>query len=571
MITGIACPRGARMAISSNDASSASPVPAGMGPLNAEELAELAQYGDERPLETGEILIGAGGSVYDLYIVIEGEVEIVRPDRDGDETIVVIGPGLPVGELGLVTGARPYLTARVTRPGRALRIKREDLHRLTGGSPDLWDRLFETFVARRDRLLVGKGALAIRLVGSRYSPEALAVRAFLTRTNMPHTWIDVDADPDGDVLLASFGLRQRDVPTVLTATGVLRRCTPGEVATHLGLAYEPTPGLLFDLVVVGTGPAGLAAAVYGASEGLETVSIDGVAIGGQAGASSRIENYVGFPTGVSGEELASRAAMQALRLGARLNAPCAAAAVRVEHGYHVVTLADGSEIPTRAIIIATGAQYRRLPLPDLERFEGAGVYYAATELEARMCQERNAVVIGGGNSAGQAALHLAKGCAQVAIAIRGTDLRRSMSHYLVERIEAHRRIEILTETEVRALGGGGHLEEITLEHNPTHRRTTQPCGGLFCFIGADPATGWLDGTVLLDDHGFVLTDRDLPESIGETRGFAGRQPLPYETSAPGVFAVGDVRHGSLKRVASAVGEGSSAVRSVHDHLATAGG
>ncbi len=556
------------MAMSSDDVP---PAAAGVGRLDAAELAELAQYGDEQPLQAGEVLFRAGGTAYDLYVVIEGEVEIVRPDRDGEDRIVVLGQGAPVGELGLITGARPYLTARVTRPGRALRIKREDLHRLTAGSPDIWDRLFETMAARRTRLVEGKGALAIRLVGSRYSPEALAIRAFLTRTNMPHTWIDVDADLDGDVLLASFGLRQEDVPSVLTAAGVLRRCTPGEVAAHLGLAYEPIPGLLFDLVVVGTGPAGLAAAVYGASEGLETVSIDSIAIGGQAGASSRIENYVGFPTGVSGGELASRAAMQALRLGARLNAPCAAAGLRVEHGYHVVTLADGSEIPARAVLIATGAQYRRLPLPDLDRFEGAGVYYAATELEARMCLGRNAVVVGGGNSAGQAALHLAKGSAEVAIAIRGADLHRSMSHYLVERIAAHRKIEILTETEVRALGGDGHLEEVTLEHNPTRRRTTQPCGGLFCFIGADPATGWLDGSVLLDDHGFILTDRDLPESTSETRGFAGRQPLPYETSAPGVFAVGDVRHGSLKRVASAVGEGSSAVRSVHDHLATAGG
>jgi thioredoxin reductase (NADPH) len=308
--------------------------------------------------------------------------------------------------------------------------------------------------------------------------------------------------------------------------------------------------------------------VYGASEGLGTVSVDAVAAGGQAGSSSRIENYAGFPNGISGEDLAARTAVQALRLGARLNAPCEVAGFRVEHGFHVVVLADGSEIPCRSVIVATGARYRRLAVDDLARFEGAGVYYAATELEARLCQSSEVLVVGAGNSAGQAAIYLAQQGSRVSMAIRRDDPGATMSRYLVDRIEADPRIGIRTSTEVRALVGDSHLTHVTIEHTPTGDRTTVPCAGLFCFIGADPATAWLGDTVALDRSGFVLTDRSLPEWRTVDPSFAGRDPLPFETSISGVFAVGDVRHGSMKRVAAAVGEGSSGVRSVHDYLAT---
>ncbi len=324
---------------------------------------------------------------------------------------------------------------------------------------------------------------------------------------------------------------------------------------------------MFDVVVVGGGPAGLAAAVYGASEGLDTVSLDAVSTGGQAAASSRIENYVGFPNGISGEELASRAAIQAQRLGARLNAPCEVAGLRVEAGFQVIVLADGSEIPSRTVIIATGARYQRLAVDDLERFEGAGVYYAATDLEARACGAQPVVVVGGGNSAGQAALYLAQQGSRVSIVIRSDDLTHSMSQYLVERIDAEPRIEVFTETQVRALAGGAHLDHVVLEYTPTGERRTVDCAGLFCFIGADPATAWLGDTLELDPKGFILTDRSLPDPITSGPRFATRDPLPFETSVPGVFAAGDTRSGSLKRVAAAVGEGSSAVRSVHEHLA----
>ncbi len=536
--------------------------------LDAATMAELAPYGVERSVEAGEMLFRAGDDTYDFIVVLEGETEIVRPDTDADIVIATHGVGRFLGELSLLTGQRAWLSARVSRTGRVLAIAPEQFRRLMSTRPDLADPIFTTLVARRERLRTGEGAKAIRIIGSRYSQEAMALRAFAARSHLAHSWIDLEDADDVGVLLASMGLRPRDTPVVITPTAVLRRPTPGQFAEHLGLTFHLPPDFLFDLVVVGTGPAGLAAAVYGASEGLQTVSLDAVATGGQAGSSSRIENYVGFPNGISGEELASRAAIQAQRLGARINAPCEVAGLRVEHGFHVVELADASEIPCRAVIVATGARYQRLAVDDLERFEGAGVYYAATDLEARICSGNDVVVVGGGNSAGQAAIYLAQSGSRVSIAIRRDDLTSSMSSYLIDRIDADPRISVLTGTEVREVGGDSHLEQVTLEHNPTGERRTMSCPGLFCFIGADPATGWLDDTVALDPAGFVLTDRALPDELALGPAFGAREPLPFETSVPGVFAVGDVRHGSMKRVAAAVGEGSSAVRSVHDHLAS---
>jgi thioredoxin reductase (NADPH) len=321
---------------------------------------------------------------------------------------------------------------------------------------------------------------------------------------------------------------------------------------------------MFDLVVVGSGPAGLAAAVYGASEGLRTVCLDAISVGGQAGSSSRIENYAGFPNGISGEELTGRAAVQAMRLGARLNSPCEVVGLSPEPGFHVVQLSDGSEIPTRAVIVASGARYRRLPVDCLERFEGAGVYYAATDLEARVCDGSSVIVLGGGNSAGQAAIYLAQHNCNVTVAIRRRDLAATMSSYLIERIEAAPGIDVIGGVDVTALAGDGRLQIVTLTEKDGGRQRPVPCAGLFCFIGAEPATAWLGNCVSLDKDGFVLTDRQLPDE--EVAG--GGEPLPFETSRPAVFAAGDVRLGSMKRVAAAVGEGSSAVRSVHERLAS---
>jgi thioredoxin reductase (NADPH) len=537
--------------------------------LDAAALAVLAPFGTERPVAAGEILIRAGDATYDFLVVLEGEVEVVRPGTDGEVVVAVHGAGRFLGELNLLTGQRSYLTARVVQPGRVLAIVPSEFHRLMGSVPDLADRIFRGLMARRERLRAGDGAGAVRIIGSRYSPEAMALRTFAARSHLVHSWIDLEDAEDVGVLLASMGLRPRDTPVVVTPTAVLRRPTPGEFAEHLGLTFHSPPGYLFDLVVVGTGPAGLAAAVYGASEGLDTVCLDAVAIGGQAGASSRIENYVGFPAGVSGGDLVASAAIQAIRLGARLNSPCEVVGLRPGHGFQVLTLVDGSEIPCRTVIVASGARYQRLAVADLERFEGAGVYYAATDIEARICRDSPVLVVGGGNSAGQAAIYLAQQGSRVSIAIRRQDLTASMSRYLTDRIEADERIELLAGTEVRALAGGVHLERVTVEHSSTETSRELECSGLFCFIGAEPATAWMGGAVALDPAGFVLTDRSLPDAVAGGPAFATRPPLPFETSVPGVFAVGDVRLGSLKRVAAAVGEGSSAVRSVHEHLATA--
>ena len=538
--------------------------------LDAAQLAELTPYGQERDVAAGDLLFSPADTTYDFWVIRHGEVEILRPDPRGDVLVTVHGAGRFLGELSLLTGQRPYLIARVTRPGQVLQIPIPEFQRLMREKSELADAIFRTLMARREMLRSGEGARAVKIIGSRYDSAALALRAFAGRADFPHVWVDLEDADEVDVLLASMGLRPSDTPVVVTPNATLRRPTPGEFAQVLGLTFRAAPGYTFDLVVVGTGPAGLAAAVYGASEGLNTVSLDAVNVGGQAGASSRIENYVGFPEGISGGELTSRAATQAQRLGARLNSPCPVGGLRLEpNGLLVVELADGSEIPTKSVIVASGARYQRLAVADLERFEGSGVYYAATDLEVRACGGAGVIVVGGGNSAGQAALYLAQEGSPVTICIRGDDLGKSMSRYLVERIEADRRIEVLTGTEVRVLEGERHLERVTVEHAPTHERRVLDCAGLFCFIGADPATDWLGGLVALDDRGFVLTDRSLPPEVLDAGTFLVRDPLPFETSVAGVFAVGDVRHGSLKRVAAAVGEGSSAVRSVHEHLASA--
>jgi thioredoxin reductase (NADPH) len=348
---------------------------------------------------------------------------------------------------------------------------------------------------------------------------------------------------------------------------VLRHPTPGEFASELGLTYRPIPGRVFDLAVVGVGPSGLAASVYGASEGLDTVSLDAVAPGGQAGSSSRIENYAGFPNGISGGDLAARTAIQAQRLGAWLVSPCEVADFRAEEGFYVLSLADRSEVPCRSVIVATGAAYRRLDIPNLADFEGNGVFYSATDLETRSCSGCDVIVVGGGNSAGQAAIFLSQLGSRVSIVVRRADLASSMSRYLTDRIVADPQIEVLTETQVRGLEGDGHLQKAVLEHTAQGKWVTVPCVALFCFIGAVPATAWLRSAIALDADGFVLTDRSLSTEVLTDPSFVERDPLPFETSAAGVFAVGDVRSSSMKRVASAVGEGSSAVQSVYQYLA----
>ena len=439
--------------------------------------------------------------------------------------------------------------------------------------PDLADPIFRALVgAARAACAEGGGAearahhrLALLAGGDGAAGVRGAVAARRTRGSTSRT------TTTSTCCWPAWGCAPRDTPVVITPTAVLRHPSPGEFAEHLGLTFHPPPGYLFDLVVVGTGPAGLAAAVYGASEGLDTISLDAVAIGGQAGASSRIENYVGFPNGISGEDLAAAAAIQAMRLGAQLNAPCEVAGLRVEHGFHVVVLADGSEIPCRAVIVASGARYRRLAVDDLERFEGAGRLLRGDRSRGpHLHAGFDVIVVGGGNSAGQAAIYLAQQGSQVSIAIRRDDLAAThvaLPHRAHRGRPAHRRCS--PRTEVRALAGDSHLDHVTLEHTPTGERRTVGVHGpvLLHRRRAGDRVAGRRGRARRRRASSSPTAR-CPTTSRAARRSPARDPLPFETSVPGVFAVGDVRHGSLKRVAAAVGEGSSAVRSVHDHLAS---
>jgi thioredoxin reductase (NADPH) len=535
--------------------------------LDASEIAAIDALGKRRSVSAGEYLYREGDARYDFFVILSGEVEIVVEAGDNERLVARFGPGQFLGELNLLSGQRVYVSARVAEPGVVIDVPAATLRELFASRPKLADTILTAFLARRTRLLSDASA-AIRLVGSRFSPDSLRLREYLARNRIPHEYMDVDRDARVEQLLRDLAVKPGDLPVVIAPGTVFRHPTPGELASYLGLTLDSTEQRGFDLVVIGGGPAGLAAGVYGSSEGLDTLVVEMVAAGGQAGASSRIENYLGFPTGISGADLAQKAVVQAEKFGARLTSPCAATGLREESGYLVVALSDGTEVTGRALIVASGARYRRLEADRLENFEGNGVYYAATDIEARMCAASPVVVVGGGNSAGQAALFLAEGGSRVSIIIRGPDLGKDMSRYLVDRIEADGRIEVRTSTQVVGLDGAETLSAVRVRS--ASGDAVLPCAGLFSFIGAEPASGWLSGCAALDEHGFVLTDRSLGEEHLDARWEAlGRLPLPFETSQPGLFAVGDLRSGSTKRVAAAVGEGSAAVRSVHEYLAFA--
>lgn len=539
--------------------------PAAFPTLDDVDMAALEAVGTRRPVEVGEYLFHAGDPSYDLFVVVSGGVEIVADTDHGERDVVRHGPRSFAGELNLLTGARVLVSARVVEAGEVLIVPREEARRLIADNPKLSDTILSAFLARRALLQTGV-PYTLRVVGSRFASEAVAIREFLTRTQIPHQYLDPDGDATVESLLREFNVHPADLPVVITPRGVIRNATAGSLAEYLGVTVANIPKRCFDLVVVGGGPAGLAASVYGASEGLRTLGVDMTAPGGQAGASSRIENYLGFPTGISGSELTQRAIVQAEKFGAQLTAPCTVASLRDENGYLVVTLSDGTDVAGRAVIAASGARYRRLGVADLKRFEGTSVFYAATVVEARVCSGSPVIVVGGGNSAGQAVLFLAESGSPARILIRGDDLGKSMSRYLVERVMRHPSIEVMTNAEVTGLYGDVALHSVRVTHSAGESEL--PCAALFSFIGAEPSSEWLSGCVALDAHGFVLTDLELERKhLGEQWAALKRTPLPFETSHPGLFAVGDVRSGSMKRVAAAVGEGSAAVRSVHQYLA----
>jgi thioredoxin reductase (NADPH) len=535
--------------------------------LSHEQIAAVGRRGTRQEAVVGDTLYSAGDRGYDFIVIEAGEVDVFRPEMPGAPEVLIAtwGPGQFLGELNLLTGQTAVATARMKSPGVVHRIAPPQFRQLMAEDADLSNLILRVLLARRESLRRGEGARVLEILGSQMSPATHALRTWASRQELPHTWIDID-DPAGEALARAAEIDVDDLPAVITPTAILRRATAGAVADHIGLAFRPGDNHDFDVVVVGAGPAGLAAAVYGASEGLHTMLLDSVAVGGQAAASSRIENYLGFPAGISGIELTSRAMVQASKFGAQVSSPCDVIRLDCHDGHLHVALSNGEVLDTRAVIVATGARYRKLPLERWGDYEAAGIYYAATEIESRACARGRVTVVGGANSAGQAALFLADAGSQVDLVVRAPDLAKDMSHYLVDRVASHPSIVVHTSAQVTDLHGDDGLRAVTLVSS-TGAESRLECVGLFCFIGAEPATEWLRG-LAVDGDGFVRTDRDLTQDeLCGAWELIGRAPLPYETNIPGVFAVGDVRSGSMKRVAAAVGEGASAIRSVHLALA----
>jgi thioredoxin reductase (NADPH) len=532
--------------------------------LDPEQIELLEQYGERRATAAGQVLFRQGEPRYDFYVVLAGLVVVVDGDGSDEERVLgVHGPGRFLGELNLLTGQPVLATAVVREAGEVLAVPPERLTQVVTQDSGLGDLILRVFLLRRSLMIeLGAGA---RVVGSRFDPDARRIRDFLARNRIPHTWVDLEEHRDAEHMLRLLGVSADETPIVIQGENVLRNPTNTELAAMLGVRPLAVDERIADLLVIGAGPAGLAASVYGSSEGLSTVMLEAVATGGQAGTSSKIENYLGFPTGVSGGELAELAAIQARKFGAHIVVPADAAALVREDGFDVVTFAEG-RIAARSIVLATGARYRRLSVPRLGDFEGNGVYYAATEMEARECGSRP-VVVGGGNSAGQATLFLAGRAGWARLLVRSADLGKSMSRYLVDRIERDPRIAVELCSEVRELLGQERLEGVVVEDTRDRSRRTIDTTALFVFIGADPCTAWLGEQLAVDRHGFLLTGPEIVQAGGTPQPDGRRQPFILETSRPGIFAAGDVRSGSVKRVASAVGEGAMAVQLVHRHLA----
>lgn len=532
------------------------------------QIQALMSRGRVRRVDAGEVLWEEGARGMGFYVVLSGELEILDLTGEAPKRVTVHVPGEFSGDIDMLTGRASLVRGVMLADGEVLELDSAALRRVVQELPEISEVLLAAFLMRRS-LLVSEGFRGIRIIGSRYSPAAYALREFAGRNGIPYTWIDLEEDPRADELLRDFGVGPEAMPIVIGRGGEwIANPSVGDLARYMGLDAPVEAGELFDLVVVGAGPAGLAAAVYASSEGLRVLAVDGAAIGGQAGTSSRIENYLGFPTGISGADLARNAQIQAQKFGARISVPRRAVRLRAQGALRAVACDDGTEVLGRCVLVATGAEYRSLDLPGLRELEGAGVYYAATEMEARPCVGSEAVIVGGGNSAGQAAMYLSRFADRVHVVLRGGDLGASMSRYLVDRIERAPNIVVHHRTQVVAVAGDETLREVTIRNSETGEESTLGVRALFLFIGARPRTEWLDNRLPLDRSGFVLTGEALPaEALADESWRAlGRQPFFLETGLPGVFAAGDVRAASVKRVSSAVGEGSMAVAFVHAHI-----
>jgi thioredoxin reductase (NADPH) len=543
---------------------------AGRSPvLDAAQLEVLGSYGTQQDVAAGDVLFAEGDETYDLIVVLEGEVQIVANAGQPAETVIATyGPGGFLGEISLLTGQRAFLAAVARTGGRVLRVPVAQVREVMAREALLSELILRTFLIRHANLTrLGSG---LTLIGSRFAVDTRRILEVLARNRLTSTWLDLEGSPEAEALLRELHVPVDALPIVIVpGRPLLRNPSSRALLDALGLSdtHEAGPSGTCDLLVVGGGPSGLSAAVYGASEGLTTILAEDTAFGGQAGTSSLIENYLGFPAGLSGEEIAARAVLQAEKFGVRMKLGAKATALSQDAGLHRVTFEDGDVVAARSLIIATGARYNRLPVDRLTEFEGVGVYYAATQMEAQACAADPVAVVGGGNAAGQAALFLSRTSPRVYVLIRGDTLATSMSRYLIDQIERDTRIEVRPNTQVSGLLGQDQFDGVELVDSESQATSRLAIRGLFVFIGARPGTQWLEGQLAADADGFLLTGPDIPLSQREP---GGRTPVFLETSRAGIFAVGDVRSGSIKRVATAIGEGSMAVRLVFQRLEDAG-
>ena len=535
--------------------------------LTGAQIDRIASHGRRRAVARGEVLVDVGQRAVPFFVVVRGAIEVLRLSGETETLIVTHRPGQFTGEGNMLTGRRALARVRVSAAGEVIELDRERLLALVQTDAELSEILMRAFILRRRELIAG-GWGDVIVIGSTHCAGTLRVKEFLTRNGHPFHYIDLDRDGDVQDLLDRFHVRAADVPVLICrGDAVLRNPDNQQIADCLGFNDAIDRTHVRDVVIVGAGPAGLAAAVYGASEGLDVLVLESDTPGGQAGSSSRIENYLGFPTGISGLDLTGRAWAQAQKFGAHIMVAKGATKLVCERRRYAVEMRDGTRVAARALILATGAEYRKPAVENVTQFEGAGVYYAATPMEAQLCAEAEVIVVGGGNSAGQAAVFLAQTARRVQMLVRGEGLADTMSRYLIRRIEENPAIVLRTRTEISVLEGDRHLERVRWRDNRSGRAETRDVAHVFMMTGAVPNTGWLDGCVVVDDKGFIKTGPDLlPDDLTAAEWPLERPPYLLETSRPGIFAVGDVRGGNIKRVASAVGEGSIAIAFVHQVL-----
>jgi thioredoxin reductase (NADPH) len=535
--------------------------------LTAVQIDRIRAVSKVRKVKVGDVLFEPGDSDVPFFVLLSGSLEIVQPDLHGERPIITHEAGGFTGEMTMISGRRSLARGRVTEAGEFLEMGNDDFRALVARDAELGEIFMRAFILRRVEL-INRGAGNVILLGSQHSAQTLRLREFLTRNGHPHTYVDLDTDTSYQDLLDHFHVTVDEVPVVICNNKtVLRSPSIQELARCLGLNAHITASEVRDLVIVGAGPSGLAAAVYAASEGLDVLVIEAESPGGQAGSSSRIENYLGFPMGISGNELAGRAAAQAQKFGAKVLIANTVTRLNCERRPYELSVDCGQTIRARAVVIASGAQYNKPKIDNLKKFEGQGIYYGATYIEAQLCGTEDAIVVGGGNSAGQAAVYLSQTVGKVHMLVRSSKLSDTMSRYLIQRIEENPGIEVHYRTEIVGLDGDAQLERVTWQDKNTGEKSIHDIRHVFIMAGASPRTDWLKGCVLLDSKGFILTGRDLDPVANSFKWPLARAPQMLETSLPGVFAVGDVRAGNVKRVAAAVGEGSIAIYLVHRALA----